>query len=149
MAKTKDKVYDAAGNVKPYVERAMADEKLRDDVLSAFSTAKDLYTELIGGRGAVTLATRVATDEEVREKLRDAIDDLRSAADRLQGKKSHGGRNTTLLVAGIALGILFNPVTGPETRKWLKDMIGSGADEFGDYSSNGGAGSETSSSPSS
>src|SRR3954452_4704261 len=138
MAKTKDKVYDAADNVKPYVQRAMSDEKLRDDVMSAFSTAKELYNELIGGRGAVTLAARVATDDEIREKLRDAIDDLRNAADRLQGKKNHGSR-TGLLVAGIALGILFNPVTGPETRKWLKEMIGSGGDDFGgDYSPNGG-----------
>jgi hypothetical protein len=139
MPKTKDKVYDAAGNVKPYVERAMKDEKLRDDVLSAFSTAKDLYNELIGGRGAVTLATRVATDDEIRDRLREAIDDLRSAADRLQGKKEHTGRNTTLLVAGIALGILFNPITGPETRRWVKDMITGGGDEFGgDYSGNSG-----------
>jgi hypothetical protein len=142
MANTRDKVYDAAGNVKPYVERAMSDDKLREDVMSAFATAKELYSELVGGRGAVTLATRVATDEEVRDKLRDAIDDLRNAAGRLQGKKDHGGRNATLLVAGIALGILFNPVTGPETRKWLKDAL-AGGDEFGgDYSSgspNGGA----------
>jgi gas vesicle protein len=140
MANTKDKVYDAAGNVKPYVERAMNDDKLREDVMSAFATAKDLYSELVGGRGAVTLATRVATDEDIRDKLKDAVDDLRNAADRLQGKKSHGGRNTTLLVAGIALGILFNPVTGPETRKWVKEMIAGGEDEFGgDYpSSNGG-----------
>ena len=140
MAKTKEKVYDAAGNVKPYVERAMSDEKLRDDVMSAFSTAKDLYTELIGGRSAVTLATRVATDEEIRDKLKDAVEDLRNAANRLQGKKTHSGRNTTLLVAGIALGLLFNPVTGPETRTWVKEMIGGGEDEFGgDYpSSNGG-----------
>ena len=141
MAKTRDKVYDAADNVKPYVQRAMSDEKLRDDVMSAFATAKELYNELIGGRGAVTLATRVATDEEIREKLKDAIDDLRNASDRLQGKKNHGGRNTGLLVAGIALGILFNPVTGPETRKWLKEMIGGGDDFGGDYSSNGGTGS--------
>jgi hypothetical protein len=141
MVKTKDKVYDAAENVKPYVERAMNDEKLRSDVMSAFATAKDLYGELVGGRSAVTLATRVATDEEIRDKLKDAVDDLRNAADRLQGKKTHGGRNTTLLVAGIALGILFNPVTGPETRKWVKEMIGGGDDEFGgDYpSSNGGS----------
>jgi gas vesicle protein len=139
MAKTKDKVYDAAGNVKPYVERAMTDEKLRQDVISAFSTAKDLYNELVGGRGAVTLATRVATDDEVRDRLKDAIEDLRSAANRLQGKKSHSGRNTTLLIAGIALGLLFNPITGPETRKWVKDLLGGGSDEFGgDYSSNGG-----------
>jgi hypothetical protein len=137
MAKTKDKVYDTAGNVKPYVERALKDEKLRDDVMSAFQTAKELYNELIGGRGAVTLATRVATDDEIRDKLREAIEDLRSASDRLQGKKDHGGRNTTLLIAGIALGILFNPITGPETRRWLKDLIG-GGDEFGgDYSSGG------------
>lgn len=139
MTKTKDKVYDKAENVKPYVERAMKDEKLRDDVMSAFSTARELYNELVGGRGAVTLATRVATDEEMRDKLKDAIDDLRSAADRLQGKKSHGGRNTGLLVAGIALGILFNPVTGPETRRWLKDMIGGGDDFGGDHSSSNGS----------
>jgi hypothetical protein len=140
MAKTKDKVYDAAENVKPYVERAMTDEKLRADVLSAFTTARNLYGELIGNRNAVTVAQRVATDDEVRERLRDAIEDLRSAANRLQGKKSHSSRNATLLVAGIALGLLFNPVTGPETRRWLKDTLSGGEDDFsGDYSSNGGA----------
>jgi gas vesicle protein len=143
MAKTKDKVYDAAGNVKPYVDRAMKDEKLRDDVMSAFATAKELYNELIGGRSAVTLATRVATDEEIREKLKDAIDDLRNAADRLQGKKEHTGRNTTLLVAGIALGLLFNPVTGTETRRWLKDLIGGNDDFGGDYSSGSTNGSSS------
>ena len=142
MAKTKDKVYDAAGNVKPYVERAMSDEKLRQDVMSAFSTARELYNELLGGRNAVALASRVATDEDVRDKLKEAVEDLRRAADRLQGKKEHHARNTTLLIAGIALGLLFNPITGPETRKWVKDMIGGGDDEFGgDYpssSTNGG-----------
>jgi hypothetical protein len=139
MAKTTAKVYDAADNVKPYVQRALHDEKLRDDVLSAFSTAKELYTELVGGRNAVTLAQRVATDDEVKEKLRAAIDDLRSAADRLQGRKAHKS-HTGLLVAGIALGILFNPVTGPETRRFLKDMLTGGGDDFGgDFpSSNGG-----------
>lgn len=130
MTKTKDKVVDAAENVKPYVDRAIGDEKLRADVMSAFNTARDLYSELVGDRGAVSVAARVATDDDVRDKLKDAIDDLRSAADRLQGKKDHGGRNATLLVAGIALGILFNPVTGPETRKWLKDLL-DGDDEFG------------------
>jgi len=141
MPKTKHKVYDAADSVKPYVERAMTDEKLRADVVSAVTTARALYNELIGGRNAVGVAARVASDEEIRERLREAVDDLRSAANRLQGKKrSHSGRATTLLVAGMIVGLLFNPVTGPETRRFLKDLLGGGTDEFGgDYSSNGGA----------
>ena len=45
MAKATDRVYDTAGTIKPYVERAMSDEKLRTDVMSAFSTARELYNE--------------------------------------------------------------------------------------------------------
>jgi hypothetical protein len=142
MNKTRDKVYDAAENVKPYVERAMTDQKLRGDVMSAFGTARELYNELLGDRGAVTLAARVATDEDIQDRLREAVEDLRRAADRLQGKKDRSSRTATLLIAGIALGILFNPVTGSETRKWLKGAIGIGDDDFGgDYSSHKNGGS--------
>jgi hypothetical protein len=70
----------------------------------------------------------VATDKEIQDKLREAIDELRSAANRVQGKKDHPARNASLLVAGIALGILFNPVTGPATRKWLADTVFGGGD---------------------
>jgi hypothetical protein len=131
MAKTTEKVSDAASNVKPYVERAIRDEKLREDVLHAFTTARKVYDELIGSRGVTTVASRVATDKEMQDSVRQAVEDLRRAASRLQGREQHKGRNTTLLIAGIALGILFNPVTGPETRRWLKDLITGGSDEFG------------------
>jgi predicted RNA-binding protein len=140
--KTRDRVTDAAGNVKPYVERAINDEDLRDNVKAAFQTAREIYDELIGNRSVTTVATRVATDKEIQEKLKDAVDELRTAANRVQGKKEHGARNATLLIAGIALGILFNPVTGPATRKWLADSV-FGGDDFtyenssGDSSSNG------------
>jgi len=130
MAKTKDKVSDAADTVKPYVERAMKDEDLGDNVKAAFQAARDVYDELIGQRGVTTVAARVATDKDIQERLRDAVDELREAADRIQGKKEHGGRNTTLLIAGIALGILFNPITGPATRKWVSDVIFGGDDDF-------------------
>ena len=124
--KARDKVNDAAESIKPYVERAMADEKLRDDVMRAFGSAREIYKDLMGEKSAITLASRVATDDDIRDKLRDAIEDLRHASERLQGKKEHAGRNTTLLVAGIALGLLFNPITGPETRRFIKDMLSSG-----------------------
>ena len=133
--KAKDRVSDATENIKPYVERAMADEKLREDVIRAFGSAREIYQELMGEKNAITLASRVATDDDIRDKVRDAIEDLRRASERLQGKRDHSGRNATLLVAGIALGMLFNPLTGPETRRFIRDMLGSGG---GDADRKGG-----------
>jgi hypothetical protein len=137
---TKAKVYGAAENMKPYVDRAMSDEKLRGDVIRAFRTANDLYRELMSDRDEpVRIAARVATDDDVRDRLRDALDDLRSASDRLKGKRDHSARNTTLLLVGITLGLLYNPVTGPETRRFIKDMLsnGGGADFGSDVNANG------------
>ena len=133
MAKAKDRVAD----VKPYVQRAIQDEELRDNLRSAFATARDVYDELVGGRGVTAVAGKVAIDKDIQDQLRSAIEDLRNAADRIQGKEEHKGRNTSLLLAGIALGILFNPMTGPETRRWLKDKIFGEDEEFG-YGGNSG-----------
>ena len=103
---------------------------MREDVKSAIMTAREIYDQLMGGRQLTAAAARVATDKEIQQSLRDAIDDLRDAADRIQGKSSHTMRNATLLMAGIALGVLFNPVTGPGTRRRLQDLIFGKGEEF-------------------
>jgi hypothetical protein len=143
MAKTKDKVIDRAGEVKPFIERAVQDEDLRDNVMTAFAAAKEVYDELIGNRGVTTVARRVATDKDMQDNLKKALDELREASDRVQGKKDHSGRNSTLLLAGIMLGILFNPITGPQTRKWVSDKVFGSSDDFtyGGDSSTTGSGS--------
>jgi hypothetical protein len=134
MAKTKDRVAD----VKPYVERAIKDEEFRENLKNAFVAARGVYDELMGPRGVSGKAVRVASDKELRDTLRAAIDDVRNAADRVQRGPSHKGRNL-LLVTGIALGILlFNPLTGSDTRRWLKDSVLGGEDDFG-YQGNSGS----------
>lgn len=130
--RTRDRVSDTAGTVKPYLQRALKDDEVRESVKSALATAREIYDELIGGRGVTYAATRIASDKDLQESLRSAIEDLRTAATRVQGKDSHPGRNTTLLLTGIALGVLFNPMTGPQTRKWLADRIFGESGEF-DY----------------
>ena len=129
---------DRVADVKPYVQRAIQDEELRENLRSAFDTARDVYAELIGKRGMTGVATKVASDQDIQDQLRSAIQDLRKAADRIQGQESHKSRNSTLLLAGIILGILFNPMTGPETRRWLKDRIFGEDEEFGYGGSSGG-----------
>ncbi|HEV8601860.1 MAG TPA: hypothetical protein VGQ68_00550 [Gaiellaceae bacterium] len=130
MAKLKDRAWDHAADVRPYIERAFKDERVREDVKSAIATAREIYDELLGGRAITSVAAKVATDKEIQQSLRDAIEDLRHAADRVQGRSSHAARNATLLLTGIALGVLFNPVTGPGARRWLQDKIFGEGEEF-------------------
>jgi hypothetical protein len=141
MAKTKDKVSDAAGTVKPYVDRALHDEELRESVRNAYESARTIYNELIGRRGVTGFATRIATDKDIQDELRSTIAELRRAADRVQGREEHKSRNGAVLFVGIVLGVLFNPVTGAQTRKWLSDRLFGGGDDFTYQGGNGSSSS--------
>jgi len=143
MSNTTDKVASAAGTAKPYVDRALHDEELRAHVKQAFLAARDIYEDVLAPRSVVGAAQRVASDQDIQDNLRVAVAELRQAATRLQTgpKKQHPGR-ALFLIVGIVVGLLYNPVTGPETRRWLKDKVFGGTDEFGfeEQSGNGGIG---------
>ncbi len=138
MAKTKDRVADVAGTAKPYVERALHDEELRKHVKQAYSAARDIYDELIAPRGVTTVAQRVASDQDIQDNLRTAVAELRQAAGRLQVRREHRGGRNLLLLVGVVVGLLYNPVTGPQLRSRLKNLFG-GSDEFGFESGSNGA----------
>jgi hypothetical protein len=121
--KTKDRLYDTADTMRPYVDRALHDDDLHDNLKEAFKAAREVYAELLGNRNLTGTAMRAATDKDIQENLKKAIEEMRSAANRMQGKADHSTRNTMLLLAGITAGILFNPMTGPQTRKWLMDKV--------------------------
>ena len=142
MPKTKDRVAGMAENARPYVERAIRDEELRDHVKQAYAAARDIYEELVGPRGVTKIATRVARDEEVQDNLRTAVAELRQAANRLQGRREHHGGRNFLLFVGVAVGLFFNPITGPTLRRWTKNRL-FGGDEFGFEGGTSGNGSGT------
>jgi hypothetical protein len=130
MAKGRSQyVTDTIDSVRPYVERALTDEDFRQDMREALTAARSIYGDLQKGNGGIKSATKFATDKDVQEQLRKALDDFGRASERLQGKKkSHTGRNTMLL-AGLIVGALYNPWTGPQTRQWLLDKV-AGSDEL-------------------
>ena len=119
----KEKVGGAVESARPYVERLARDEELHDHVKNAYDSARRIYDDLLGDRGTTGLALRVARDKDLQNELRRAVEELRKAGQHARGKEGHAGRNLSILLAGIALGVLFNPATGPDTRRWLKDRL--------------------------
>jgi len=139
----RERISDTVDTARPYVERLARDEELHDHVKKAYDSARKIYDELIGPSGPTGMAFKVAKDKDIQDELKKAVEQLRKAGEHAQGKSSHGGRNLTLLLAGITLGVLFNPATGPDTRRWLRDKV-LGPEEPFEYQSNGPSSSSTS-----
>jgi hypothetical protein len=116
--------------LKPYVQRAMTDPELREDLLAAFVAARGIYDQMSKGRGIKGKAER-ATQKDVQKQLSKLVDDLSEASDKFKGKKSHKTRNRVLLLTGVTIGALYNPWTGQATRDWIMGQIsGSDSDEL-------------------
>ena len=113
MQKTTERVTDAAGSVRPYVERAIKDEELRDNVKTAFTAAREIYDELLGDRGVTRVATKVATDQDIQENLRTAVERAPQRGRPAPGQGGDSSGRGVLLIAGIVLGAPLQPVDGP------------------------------------
>jgi hypothetical protein len=137
MPKTADKVSEAATNARPYFERMLNDQELRTNVRNAYASAHAIYDELIGNRGVSGAAKRVATDKDIQDELRSAITELRTAAERVRGKKERKKGHSGLLLLGIGLAVVFNPFTGPPIRKWISERVLGETDGFTYQGGNG------------
>ena len=138
MVKTREGVFHAADNARPYVDRALHDDELRESLKTAFAAAREVYDELVGRRGMTGVAQRLVTDKELQDNLRVAVEELRHAARRLQTAEERRARTTVLVLTGVAVGILFNPWTGPETRRWLMRQLSGGSEPGYDDGGNSG-----------
>ena len=133
MVNTKDKVADAAATARPYVERALRDKELRDNIRNAYTSARAVYDELSSRRRMSDAATQLAGDKDLQDEIRSAIDEIRNAAGRVKNVKraapepARAAKNSLLLFFGIMLGLLLNPITGPALRRALaRKLFGSG-----------------------
>jgi hypothetical protein len=133
MGKTKQKPALTSEALRPYVQRAITDPELRDDLLAAFVAARGLYGQMAKGRGVKGKAEKVS-EKDFQKQLQGLVDELTTASGRLQGKakrKSHKARNRVILLTGVTLGVLYNPWTGESTREWIMERVaGDDSDGF-------------------
>jgi len=132
MTNTKERAAAAAANARPYVERALRDKELRDNIRNAYTSARAVYDQLGSRRKVSDAATRIAADKDLQDEIRSAIDELRNASRRVKDVKraapepAQAARNSLLLLFGIAIGLLLNPITGPALRRALgRKLFGS------------------------
>ena len=135
MVNTKDKVADAAATARPYVERALRDQELRDNVRNAYTSPRSVYDELSSRRRMTDAASQLAGDKDLQDEIRSAIDEIRNASNRVKNVKAAApepartAKNSLLLMFGILVGLLINPITGPALRRMLaRQLFGSGDD---------------------
>ena len=128
MAKTKTSPALSSETLKPYVQRAMTDPELREDLLAAFVAARSIYGQMAKGRGIKGKAEKVS-EKDFQKQLQHLVDDLSEASDKLKGtakKKGHKTRNRIVLLTGVTLGVLYNPWTGQATRDWIMEQVAGG-----------------------
>ena len=127
MAKTKTSPALTTDALKPYVQRAMTDPELREDLLAAFVAAREIYGQMAKGRGLKGKAETVS-EKDFQKQLQSLVGDLSEASDKLKGakKKGHKARNRIILLTGVTLGVLYNPWTGQATRDWIMEQVAGG-----------------------
>jgi hypothetical protein len=108
-----------------YVQRLVEDDDLRENLRTAFESARKAYTRMSNGKGPVRSVTE---DKKVQRDLRDAAISLREAADQLRGKKKKRRRGRVLLIGLVGAGLALALSEG--LRKKVLDALFGAEEEF-------------------
>jgi hypothetical protein len=108
-----------------YVQRVMDDPELRENLRSAFESARKAYGRM-NGKGPVKAVTE---DKKTQKELQNAAASLKDAADGLRGqkkKKSRKGRLFLLAIVGAGVAL----VASEDLRKKVLDALFGKEEEF-------------------
>jgi len=111
-----------------YVQRLVEDEELRENLRTAYQSARKAYTRMANSKGPVKALTE---DKKTQRELKEAASSLREAADSLRGgkKRRRRGRFGKLLVVGLVGGGLALALS-EDLRKKVLDALFGAEEEF-------------------
>ena len=115
----------AASN--PYVNRLIEDEDLRDNLRTAYESARNAYSRMANGKGP---AKALLDDKKTQKQLQEAASNLKEAADALRGAKKTRKRKRrgTLLLVVVGAGLALALSEG--LRKKVLDALFGAEEEF-------------------
>jgi adenylosuccinate synthase len=110
----------------PYVQRLVEDEDLRDNLRTAYESARKAYSRMANGKGP---AKALMDDKKTQRELKEAASSLKDAADALRGgrkKKSRRGMKLLVLLVGVGLALALSE----GLRKKVLDALFGAEEEF-------------------
>jgi hypothetical protein len=115
-----------AARSNPYVQRVVEDDELRDNLRTAYDSARKAYERMSNGKGP---AKAILDDKKTQKELKEAASSLKEAADSLRGaKKKKRGKGRTLVLVLITAGVALALSEG--LRKKVLDTLFGAEEEF-------------------
>ena len=111
----------------PYVQRLVEDDQLRDNLRTAYESARKAYERMSNGKGP---AKALLDDKKTQRELKDAASSLRDAANALRGAKAKKKRRRGGLVTLLLAGAVGAVIVSEDLRKKVLDMLFGAEEEF-------------------
>jgi hypothetical protein len=109
----------------PYVRRLIEDEELRDNIRTAYQSARKAYGRMSNSKGP---AKALMDDKKVQKELRNAAESLRQASDQIRGKSKSGPWGKLLVIGIVGAGLAL--VLSEDLRKKVLDRLFGAEEEF-------------------
>lgn len=121
--RARDAAQSASAN--PYLRRLIEDAELRENIRSAYASARSAYGRISNGKGP---AKALLDDKKVHKDLRSAADSLRDASDALRAKRRSRTWPKLLLIALVGAGLAL--ALSEDVRKAVLDRLFGAEEEF-------------------
>jgi adenylosuccinate synthase len=105
-----------------YVQRLIEDDDLRENLRTAYESARSAYARMSNGKGPQA----ALNDKKTQKQLREAATSLKDAADALRETKKRRGRGLLLLTVGVVLAFALSE----GLRKKALDTLFGAEEEF-------------------
>jgi len=120
----------AAGTARPYVQRLIEDDDLRDNLRASYDAARDAYDRASSAKKPAD----VLEDKRLQKDLRKASENFRSAADALREPEKKDSSTLGRLFLLAIVGAILALALSEDLRKALLDQLFGAEEEF-EYSS--------------
>ena len=108
----------------PYIQRLIEDDDLRENLRTAYESARRAYGRMANGKGP----TAALNDKKTQKQLREAAKSMKEAAESLRSvrQRRRRGRGAVILLVGVGLAFVLSE----GLRKKALDTLFGAEEEF-------------------